>query len=139
MTPPLAQTMIVCDAVHRDPSTGKFFLMGTFSTIFTRQMPCRHRRLCLFLALTECRGKTPIRVALVRVDPTGGADQVITQTTAEVDSPDPLAVHELIMQIKEITFPEPGEYRFQLESAGELLLEKRLVVVYQPGSTSQAG
>ncbi|MHC4990126.1 MAG: DUF6941 family protein [Planctomycetota bacterium] len=131
MPSPLAQAMIVCDAVHRDQSTGKYFLLGTFSTIFTRQLPCRHRQMCLFVAMTECRGPTPITVKLIRIDPEGGQDVVITQAQGEIQARDPLQVHEVVLPLRNVQFEHSGEYRFQLESAGELLLEKRLVVALQ--------
>ena len=134
---PLAQTIIVCDAVHRDPSTGKFTLLGTFSTLVARKFPCRHGQFCVFIALTECRGRVPLAVKLIRIDPEGGEDQTVTEVSGELTSPDPLRVHEVVMQLRDVTFEHPGEYRFQLESSGELLLEKRLVV--QTAEKSQTG
>ena len=131
MPVPLPQAMIVCDAVHRDQTTGKFFLLGTFSTIATRRIPCRHERLTLFVALTDCHGVTPFLVKLVRVDREHGDDEVLARVAGEINSPDPQRIHELVLQMKDLTFPREGEYRFQLESRGELLLEKRLIVVRQ--------
>ncbi len=132
MPVPLAQAMIVCDAVHRDQTTGKFFLLGTFSTIATRKIPCRHERLTLFVAITDCIGLTPFVVKLVRVDRERGDDEVLARLVGELTSPDPQLIHELVLQMKDLTFPREGEYRFQLESKGELLLEKRLIVVRRP-------
>ena len=45
---PLPQAMIVCDNVHRDQSSGKYFLLGTFSTIVAAQVPCQHPAMFLF-------------------------------------------------------------------------------------------
>ena len=114
--------MIVCDNVHRDQSSGKYFILGTFSTIVTTQVPCKHRAMCLFVSVTECRDKTPLTVRLVRVDGEGGDDQALANVSGEITSPDPLAVHELIMQFREVTFPQAGEYRFQLLSKEHLLI-----------------
>jgi hypothetical protein len=131
--------MIVCDAVHRDQATGKFFLLGTFSTIFTRSVPCVHPHMCLFFAVTECRGTTPFTVTLVRVDPELGQDQKVAELQGEIRSEDPLRVHELIMRLKDVRFEQAGEYRFQLQSAGELLLEKRLIVALRGGGGPAPG
>jgi hypothetical protein len=128
MSVPIAQAMIVCDAVHRDPGTGKIFLLGTFSTLYTRTIPFKHPQMCLFLVMTECKGTTPILVRLVRVDHDTGEDESMAVVKGKLESPDPLAVHEMVLQFKDVTFGRPGEYRFQLESDGEPLLEKRLVV-----------
>lgn len=133
MPAPLAQAVLVCDAVHRDQATGKFFLLGTFSTIFTRQFPCLHRHMCVYLVVTECRGTTPLDLRLVRIDPDGGGDQTIAALHGEITSADPLQVHEVVMRLKDLRFEQPGEYRFQLESEGSLLIEKRLVVAERAG------
>ena len=124
--------MIVCDNVHRDQSSGKYFLLGTFSTIVAAQVPCKHPAMFLFVSVTECRDKTPLTVRLVRVDAHGGDDEPLANVSGEINSPDPLAVHELVMQLRDVTFPKEGEYRFQLVSGDHLLMEKRLLVRLRP-------
>ena len=128
MTEPLAQAMVICDAIHRDSSTGKFFLLGTFSNIVVRELPAVHQKLSIFISLTDCRGKTRLRIKLVKVDHEAGDDKVIFTVDATLESRDPLQVHEIALDANGIEFAEEGEYRFILEAGGTLLLEKRIVV-----------
>jgi hypothetical protein len=45
-----------------------------------------------------------------------------------------LAVIEMGFDIVGITFPAPGEYRFQLFAYGEFLMERRMLVIQAPGA-----
>jgi len=46
-----------------------------------------------------------------------------------VEFPDPIAICEGEVNFSGLTFPLPGEYRLQLVSAGELIIERRLLVM----------
>lgn len=138
---PLAQAMILCDAIHRDRATGKFFLLGTFSVIHARRTPFKLDQLSLYAVLTECRGRTPFTVRLVRTDPKEG-DQPVAEAQGHIDSEGPLHIHELVLEFRSVTFDRPGVYRFQLLSDGAPLLEKRLLVERgedQPGTPGSSG
>jgi hypothetical protein len=125
---PLAQAMVLCDSVYRDSSTGKFFLLGTFSVIYTGGFPTRHGHMSVYAVLTECRKKTPITLKLVYIDNDESKDEELHRIDRQIAGTDPLDVHELVFDLHELVFSKEGEYRFQLESGGEPLLEKRLVV-----------
>ena len=45
-----------------------------------------------------------------------------------IEAPNPLATGELVFGLRNVEFPEPGEYRFQLECEGEPLMERRLIL-----------
>lgn len=123
--PPYALAMIVCDGIHRDPSTGKHTLLGTFSSIAALGFPVTHPGMAVFISLTDGRGKTPLSLKLVSAD----EDVKIFEAGLEVEFKDPRTVVELSTAIGNITFPRPGEYRLQLLSGNEPLMERRLVVV----------
>jgi hypothetical protein len=125
---PIAQAMVLCDGVWDDPTTGKNFLLGTFSSIAASSFPCQHREIRVYVVLTDCRGVTPITLRLVYVDPKSNEDEQILETVMEVDSPHPLATGELVFGLRDVVLPRPGEYRFQLECRGAPLMERRLVV-----------
>ena len=44
---------MMCDGVHIDPTSGKHYLMGTFSSIRVRSFPALHRRTVWLLTLTD--------------------------------------------------------------------------------------
>lgn len=127
---PLALAMVVCDAIWADPGTGKKTILGTFSTIIGREFPLKMSQLSVYVALTDARGKVPLTLRLVDVDEL--RDPVISQDF-EVDFIDPIMIAEGTFLFTETIFPEPGEYRLQLLSASELIIERRLLIMPIPG------
>ena len=65
---PFALSMIICDAVHIDPGTGKAFILGCFGSIGAVAFPAMHASLTVFAEATDCRGTTPFLVRVVDVD-----------------------------------------------------------------------
>ncbi|MCK6457369.1 MAG: hypothetical protein L6Q92_12675 [Phycisphaerae bacterium] len=125
---PAVLSMIVCDGVHRDPSTGKFTILGTFNIIGCRQTPVTHEVMFVYLALTDALGTTPLTLDLVSADET----TTIFKSEVSIDVPDPLVVVELPLQARNVTFENPGEYRLRLFCADEPLMERRIVVAKLP-------
>lgn len=118
--------IVFCDAIFRDPSTGKRTLLGCFSSIVSSTYPAT-ARLAVHIALTDGYGKTPLTIRLVHAD---GEGDPVFEIKAEVDFPDPRIVGELDFTVGPATFSRPGEYRLQLEGRdNEMIVEKRLLVV----------
>lgn len=126
---PFALSMIICDAVHIDPSTRKPTILGCFGSIGAAQFPAMHPSLVVFAELTDGRGMVPIKLRVIDVDE---QNPPIAEAEGEVDLTDPLAVGMLVMGFVGMVFPEPGEYRVQLFSGSEPLLERRLLLLSPP-------
>jgi hypothetical protein len=124
---PQVLSMMLCDAVWRDPSTGKTFIQGGFTAITAPQFPCAVAKFSAYIAMTQISGSVPINLRLIFVDDDGSEPKDISSAQAKVDSHDPLAVAEGEFLFHDIVFERPGEYRFVLECDGETLLERRLV------------
>lgn len=71
----------------------------------------------------------PIVIQLVDADEEG---EPLFRGEAEVEFPDPRAIVSMSFHMSGVTFPGPGEYRFQLYAGGEFLMERRLVVIEIP-------
>ncbi len=125
---PLAHAMVLCDEVWNDRSTGKNFLLGTFSSIAAHNFPCQHPQIHVYVVISDCRGVTPIALRLLYLDPDQTSDKELLETKMEVNAPHPLATGELVFKLSNVVFPQPGEYRFQLQCEGSSLTERRLVV-----------
>ncbi len=123
---PYTLALIVCDQIYADPATGKMTLLGTFSTIGASRFPAIHPSMAIYLAVTDGRGKCPIRVRLVDVDET--REPVFT-LDGQVEFKDPRSVVEMPFQTPPLQFPEPGEYRLQLFCGDEPLMERRIVLL----------
>jgi len=123
--PPYPLAMVVCDAIWRDPGTGKHTLLGLFSGIQAKEFPAKHGLLALFVALTDGHGKTRIGLRLVDAEE---KRKPLFDGSQEVDFVDPRAIVEISFHVSNLLFEEPAEYRFQLFGGGELLMERRILV-----------
>lgn len=123
--PPYPLAMVVCDNIHRDPGTGKPFILGCFTVIHARKFPATHPVMGLYIELTNGRGKVPCRVQLVDANE---EREPLWVTEADLEFPDPRMVLQMVFLLGRITFSEPGEYRIQLFACGDFLMERRILV-----------
>ena len=65
---PFALSMIICDAVHLDPSTNKAYILGCFGAVGADSFPASHSSMTVFAEVTECRGKTPFLIRVIDAD-----------------------------------------------------------------------
>jgi hypothetical protein len=123
---PFALSMIICDAVHLDPGTGKAFILGCFASIGATEFPAFHPDMTVFAEVTDCHGPTPFLVRIVDVDE---HSEPVAEAQAVIDVPDPPATAILVLRLNGLVFPEPGEYRIQLFSGNTHLVERRLILI----------
>ena len=123
--PPYPLAMVICDNIWHDRGTGKRFLLGCFSTIHATSFPATHPGMAVYVAITNGRGKVPMRIQLVDA---GEEREPLWVAEAEVDFSDPRSVVELEFIMQSVTFPAPGEYRFQLFASGKWNMERRFLV-----------
>jgi hypothetical protein len=128
--PPLVQSMIVADAIHRDASTGKKFILGTFNGIFAAKFPHRNPPFSMYLAITNGHGPTVLRLRIVEID---DPQSPIYESAHPVEMANPNEVLELTVGVQ-VVFPTPGDYRIQLFAGNEFLREVRLRVVHRPSA-----
>jgi hypothetical protein len=117
--------MVICDAVWRDPATGKYFILGCFSAIGAPSFPTAHPSLAVYVAVTEGYGKVPFALKLVdaQTPPT-----VLHESRIEVEFGDPRAIAEIAAHVQNLTFAAPGDYRLQLHAGEAFLMERRIAV-----------
>lgn len=121
--PPVVLAMVVCDAVWRDPATGKHFLLGCFSAIGSHSFPTVHPALAVYIALTDGYGAAPLVVRLV--DPEG---RTLHESRMEAEFTDPRAILEIGLQVQNLSFEAPGEHRLQLHAGDTFVMERRISV-----------
>jgi hypothetical protein len=121
---PQLLTWLICDGVHLDPSTGKHTLLGVFSNIQAAQFPVTHPFMVWFLTLTDCAaGEHKVRISMA-LDP--HPPQPLLERTFE--SASPLHRINLINEIRNLSFPEAGEYWLHIDVDEEPLLVTSLSV-----------
>jgi hypothetical protein len=122
---PIALTLLICDGAHRDPSTGKWTLLGLFNSIHARDFPITHPQLIAYLALTEARGTVPIRFQIVDTDE---SESLLFHVDTELKVNDPRVVADVVIPIRDVKFPQAGEYRLQVYACNQFLIERRISV-----------
>lgn len=109
---------VTCDGVHIDPGSGKHTLLGIFSNIGAAKFPLVHPFMIWFLTITDCSpGQHRIRISM-------GLGEATPQPMIErpFESHSPLHRINLINEIRNLVFPEPGEYTILVEIDDEPLL-----------------
>ena len=126
---PYCIAMVLCDAAHRDPGTGKFTLLGTFGRIFGKEVPIP-ALFCVYFAITDGAGKMSVSLKIVDSATSLNDDESeepIIQIGGEFDPPDRLAILEGVFGVA-VRFPKPGVYHCELWVRDECLMSRRLVV-----------
>ena len=115
---------LTCDAVHIDPGSGKHTILGIFSNIQARQFPVTHPFMIWFLTISDVStGQHSLKISMALE---GTSPQQLLERPFESQSP----VHRinLINEIRNLSFPGPGEYELLVEIDDELLLATSLTV-----------
>lgn len=115
---------LTCDGVHIDPGSGKHTILGIFSNIKAHHFPITHPFMVWFLTLTDCApGEHKMKLSM-------GLDPQRMQLLIErpFDSASPLHRINLINEIRNLTFPVPGDYSIEIEVDDEPLLVTNLTV-----------
>ena len=114
---PKVCAMLLCDHAHRDPSTGKFSLLGVFDRIHAKAFPAAHGPFSIYVNLTNLNGSYDIAIQVLR----GADESAIGETRASqaLVVRDPLARVELSMGLPGgLPLEKPGSYVFRLQVNG---------------------
>jgi Family of unknown function (DUF6941) len=115
---------LTCDGVHIDPATGKHTILGVFSNIKARGFPVVHPFMIWFITLTDVSpGQHHIRISL-SLDPTHPVELI----RRPFESQSPLHRINLINEIRNLSFNQPGDYSILIEIDDEPLLATNLTV-----------
>jgi hypothetical protein len=121
---PQVLVWITCDGVHIDPGTGKHTILGVFSNIRARQFPVVHPFMIWFLTISDVpAGEHKIRISM-------GVDHASMTPLIDrtFESQSPLQRINLINEIRNLSFAQPGDYSIIIEVDEEPLLATSLTV-----------
>ncbi len=128
--PPEILAMVIADTVVIDVTTDKKTIQGIFHSLTAESFPWVQPSIVVYAVFTEGYGATSLKLRLVDVDE---LRPPLFELETVVNFADPLDVLEVVFSQKNIVFPAPGEYRFQLFGAGQPLRERRLQVLAMRG------
>lgn len=124
---PHLNALLICDQVYRESNTGKFFILGTFDRIWSRQFPCVHPAISLYVNFSDAEGPYRLRVEMVYLD----EEQIIAD--ARPDHPaiveDRLAAFEAIFVFQGAEFKKPGKYALRFYANEDFIGDKTFYVV----------
>ena len=115
--------MFLCDLVTFEQHTNKPTLVGVFTGLSCDVFPSVPKPLDVFAALTNGCGSI-LDLQVIRLS----TDEQINGQSSEVMFPDPLTVLNLRFRFRLLSFPEPGDYLFQLSHSGEVICHRRIRV-----------
>jgi len=127
--PPYALAIVICDAIWRDPGTGKRLIIGCFSVLNAHEFPATQPMMAVYVSLTNGRGQVPLRIQLVDADE---EREPIFSAEMDTEFTDPRMIAEVDCIMMGVTFPQPGEYRMQVFASGQFVIERRIVVQQIP-------
>ncbi|MFA5266111.1 MAG: hypothetical protein WC378_19995 [Opitutaceae bacterium] len=109
---------ITCDAVHIDPSTGKHTILGMYSGIRASEFPFTCPFMVWLLSVTDCStGQHRLKISM-GLDPS----KTVPLLERSFESVDPVQRINLINEISNLSFPQPGDYCIVIEIDDEPLL-----------------
>jgi hypothetical protein len=120
---PILLSAITCNRVIFDKVSGMPSIIDIVQTIDAQKYPARHPQIVFFCELTNGHGITEVKICLVDVQE---EEKIIFEREGKVNFGDVKQIVTLAMNLQGIVFPNPGEYRFQLFTAGTLLGERRI-------------
>jgi hypothetical protein len=121
---PQLLTWLLCDGVHIDPGTGKHTILGVFSNIKAQRFPVVHPHMVWFMTLTDVSaGAHRMRISM-GLDPTDPKPLI----DRPFESQGPLVRINLINDIRNLSFPQPGDYSILIEIDDEPILATSIAV-----------
>jgi len=127
---PMANAMLVCDSVIHEAVTNKNSLIGIFENINVTEFPYVHHSLCVYVKLTQIKGKHHLTLEL--------ADLRNNTINAKIETPKALTIGEskdtleFVYALNKLQFKHAGDYEFRIFVDQNLVSKKGLRVRKQP-------
>ena len=127
------QVAVLCDAATDD--NGKLNLLGSFDTIYARELPAIHPQCAVALRVTFLagdEGKRALKLSFVDAD--GHAIMPGIDSPVEVTLPEDMhfGTRNFIINIQQLKFDQPGLYSVDLTLDGQPQASIPLLVKHVP-------
>lgn len=121
---PIPLAMVICDMIIEDRLTGKKSIIGLFNNIATGKFPCPHPSMNIFCVLTEGIGQYMGCLRCTNLE----SGKSVMELKGPLPFPNPLAIVEFHFEIKNIVFPEAGQYIFELLCDDQIVISRKFTV-----------
>ncbi len=110
---PLLTGPVLCDLAARDPSSGKWNLIGVFNQLGAARFPTQ-RPLSVYLKLSDAQGNYRLEIRFVQVST--GSQLAVASSNLQIK--DRLASQDIAVSFPRIPIPTAGKYEFQVWANG---------------------
>ncbi len=124
---PTVHALLICDALYREPNTGKLSALGIFQAIKAPDYPVEIPPLSIYAAIGNIRTSTNLIMRLIHLDAMDDSERIIAEERMHIPADGPNSATELGITIPGVVLPMAGDYRLRLEWEGEILAERRLL------------
>jgi len=126
---PILQALVLADHVYIDAPTGKKVIAGAFNRLWARKFPAELGfTTWAYICLTEVQGTVPIALRYIDLQ----TNEVLLATKPlTIQSDDPLASRELIIEVPSFPMPHAGTYVFEVYAGDEAIGSLRITVTKQ--------
>jgi len=129
---PVCVSLLICDDVYQDIRTRKQVIVGTFNRINCEALPHHHPRLVVVFAITDTRSAVDLALSIEHEE----SGDPLVDVKGPFNSTDPLAIHDLVIELGNIEFQFEGKHWVMVKSNGEIIGQRPFWVVR--GSDSEA-
>lgn len=115
---PKVNSFLLCDYIIQEHRSGKKSLIGIFHNIVASQFPFAHPSLFIYANLSDAMGTYNFEIRLIDLE----SQAIIGQgMIPQIEIGDRLKPVEIAMNIRQLVFPRPGKYEFELFANSELV------------------
>ncbi len=125
-SPPRVRALLFCDAVVRDPITGKSTLVGVFGQLGATEFPAVQEPFEAFVLLTGLNGRYRFHLEILSEDLATVIERIDLSEPIDFDTP--LAEFAASVALDSVVWPSPGRYTVRLVYNGRIADETALTV-----------
>lgn len=122
---PTCVATMICDEIFRDERTKKMILVGTFTSIQTPRLPCRHRKMCILFTLTGVNGEYDLSLSVEHAE----SGETLVEVRGPMRGHNPLAITEHEVHLGEIDFAAEGKYWVVVRINGQIIGQRPFRVI----------
>jgi hypothetical protein len=122
---PIVLSVNICDTIIRDEQTKKVSLIGLFNIIGANSFPCTHKRIHVYIALTNGHGKYNTEIRFVNLE----GDETIASMQGQLEFLNPLQVMEINLEWNDLKFSKAGVYIVEVLCDGNSVGTRKFSVV----------
>lgn len=126
MQRPSALALLICDQVIIDRDSGKRTYVGEIDEWTCEEPPFHSPPFVVSAALTDGQGTIALNLVITYIS---DEEEEVVAVPVQVPLPNPLVTARIHVRFQPLTFPEYGQYLFELYCGDDPICHRRLNIV----------